>query len=563
MGRDSPQGLTASDFHHQPYVNPLDVFPTKTRLAGRTQTYRSPIRGQVSSQSPARYPTESLKFGCCGENGPPSFRPSSGLNNYMTDDSPGSGLFDVPPSSNSRNGSLHTSPSPMDCEDCMDDCDDCVEEHERYHQQDDTPDQFVDDCQECNEAQIDHQHNGPACTDACDECDFSCFDCIDWNDFEHDKSLGLSFSVPLLGDNSFPEPEPEPQFDEIDLLNFQEPDFSNMQPSAIVPPLDVPMHHQCLGSTIPYWDNLVQAQLCTGTPGLAQQYPLPPFGLEFGCHPATAHQQLPLPDLPPLTTNPNTYLAAPQADIKQEPQHLTQPTDTPLAKTSDLLAAITAPPTSRSCQWLMPCGTVCGASFASATDLKKHLKAVHLVKGVTKCSWQSCDSATFASEAALTGHISKKHLAPMLAASAATPSSNATKADGTSSSANASVRGEGGPFKCSFPGCLKSFMYKQVRDEHVASCHQGNKMYCHICGQYLNGEGSNFKRHMATHRPKHQHMLCKFHGLGYMKLVVRLERRPPWLVVLSEMRSITTTIIISTVRKQNDDHDFMQEQKAL
>ncbi|KAK5241474.1 hypothetical protein LTR40_013205, partial [Exophiala xenobiotica] len=102
----------------------------------------------------------------------------------------------------------------------------------------------------------------------------------------------------------------------------------------------------------------------------------------------------------------------------------------------------------------------------------------------------------------------------MLAASAATPSSNATKADGTSSSANASVRGEGGPFKCSFPGCLKSFMYKQVRDEHVASCHQGNKMYCHICGQYLNGEGSNFKRHMATHRPKHQHMLCKFHGLG-------------------------------------------------
>jgi hypothetical protein len=196
--------------------------------------------------------------------------------------------------------------------------------------------------------------------------------------------------------------------------------------------------------------------------------------------------------------------------VKQEPPPLIQPQQEPLNSTEDLLSAISAPSTSFACQWLMPCGTVCGASFATATDLKKHLKVVHLVKGVTKCAWQGCESATFASEAALTGHMSKKHLAPLLSASA-----SANNADATS--------GAEGPFKCTYPGCPKSFMYKQVRDEHVASCHNGNKMYCHICGQYLNGEGSNFKRHMATHRPKHQHMLCKFHGLGCKRRFPRLD----------------------------------------
>jgi hypothetical protein len=190
----------------------------------------------------------------------------------------------------------------------------------------------------------------------------------------------------------------------------------------------------------------------------------------------------------------------------------------PLQNTQDLLSAVTHPSTSQACQWLMPCGTVCGASFASAADLKKHMKAVHLVKGVTKCGWQDCDSVSieFASEAALTGHLSKKHLAPLMVAASAA-SVNADLHHGATTTA------DGGPFKCTFPGCPKSFMYKQVRDEHVASCHNGNKMYCHICGQYLNGEGSNFKRHMATHRPKHQHTLCKFHALGCKRRFPRLD----------------------------------------
>ncbi|KIW14043.1 hypothetical protein PV08_06824 [Exophiala spinifera] len=529
MGRTSPQGLMASDFHHQSFVNPLDVFPTKSRLAGR-QNYRSPLRGQVVSRSPARYAAEAHKFACCGEEeAPPAFRPLGAMNQVTHETTPDDG-FGIPESSSSRNASLHNSPSPMDCEDCIDDCDDCLEEHQLYNHQAD--DQYVNNCQDCNDAQIDHKYNGRICNDTCDECDFSCFDCIDWNEFEQDKSLGLSFSVPLLGDNSLPVSEPAPQFDENELLNFQSPDFSSMQSEPMAPPLDVPMHHQCFGNTVPYWDSIAQAQLCSGAPGMAQQYPLPPFGMEFGCHPATAHQQLSLPDLASLSSTPAAFPPSPVT--KPEPQPKPEPSETPLSKTSDLLSAVSAPPTSRACQWLMPCGTVCGASFASATDLKKHLKAVHLVKGVTKCAWQSCDSATFTSEAALTGHISKKHLAPMLAAAAAASSSassseknsasrsSASTSASTASSVNAAT-GEGGPFKCTFPGCAKSFMYKQVRDDHVASCHQGNKMYCHICGQYLNGEGSNFKRHMATHRPKHQHMLCKFHGLGCKRRFPRLD----------------------------------------
>jgi hypothetical protein len=48
-------------------------------------------------------------------------------------------------------------------------------------------------------------------------------------------------------------------------------------------------------------------------------------------------------------------------------------------------------------------------------------------------------------------------------------------------------------------------------------------MYCPVCHVYLNGEGSNFKRHMALHRPKHQHMLCKFHSVGCKRRFPRLD----------------------------------------
>lgn len=514
MGRTSPQGLTTQDFHHQPFVNPLDVFPAKSRLASRSQTYRSPIRSQPSSSSPSRFPAETHKFACCDEEEGPSFRRASALNCCTSYDRAADGAVGYQQSPNSFSNCCdeppHNSPSPMDCEDCVDDCDDCVEEHLKANIR---PTQtYVDDCDECNEAEDIKCSIDPTCQDACDECDFSCFDCIDWNEFDRDKSLGLSFSVPLLGTNGVT--EPTLHFDDSEMLTFPGIDISDMQPDMVAPPLDLPMHHQCFGNTVPYWNNIAQEQLCTGNPGLSQQLPLPPFVLGYGCHPATAHQQGPVP--PFNTANSMDFTATPKPEPK--PMTSTEPPKDALSTTSDLLLAVNAPSTSRACQWIMPCGTVCGASFATGTDLKKHLKALHLTKGVTKCNWQDCDSADFASEAALTGHISKKHLAPLLT----TTSSTSTSSNKTSTQQHTHIHHEG-PFKCTFPGCPKSFMYKQVRDDHVASCHNGNKMYCHICNTFLNGEGSNFKRHMATHRPKHQHMLCKFHGLGCKRRFPRLD----------------------------------------
>lgn len=511
MGRSPSQGLTTQDFHHQPFVNPLDVFP-RSRLAGRSQAVRGSIRSAAPSRSPARFPIDPAKYLCYDDedDGTLFARPSSALNCCADyDDSTDCGATTTP-SEEIR----HNSPSAMDCEDCVDGCEDCEEEHEQFNQQkvDAGPGEFLDDCEQCH-----HDEHDKACHQG--ECDFSCFDCIDWNEFERDKSLGLSYSVPLLGDTALPTALPTPELlqEENDSMVFQIPELPYLQTDPMAPPLDVPMHHQCFGETFPYSTALPATQFCTGPPLFTQtpQYPLPQFGLGYGCHPAIAHQQLSLPIY--SSPSPAIDLVAP-AMVKSEfistPQVPASPAlSGPLLETQDLLSAVSAPSTSRACQWIMPCGTVCGASFASAADLKKHLKAIHLVKGTVKCGWQDCDSAMFASEAALTGHISKKHLAPLI--------SQATAANGGARNSDGST--DEGAFKCTFPGCPKSFMYKQVRDEHVASCHNGNKMYCHICGQFLNGEGSNFKRHMATHRPKHQHMLCKFNQLGCKRRFPRLD----------------------------------------
>ncbi|KIX96439.1 uncharacterized protein Z520_07705 [Fonsecaea multimorphosa CBS 102226] len=515
MGRTSPQGLRAQDFHHQPYVNPVDVFPPKSRLATRAQNYRSPIRGQVPSRSPSRFATETHKFACCGEEEDSSFRPSSALNCCVDYDHGSTAVVDFGEAADDFTGCCdephHSSPSPMDCEDCVDDCDDCVEEHLKANHR---TSNYVDDCEECNEEKDIKCLNGAACQGTCDECDFSCFDCIDWSQFERDKALGLSFSVPLLDESALT--APSLQFDETNPAGFRGFDIPNAQADMIAPPLDVPMHHQCFDNAVPYWNSIAQEQICPGNPGLNQQLPLPPFRLEFGCHPAAAHQRASLsgflgPDPMNLTSTSNLH---PQAQLLPT----APPPKDPLKTTAqDLLSAVTAPETSRACQWLMPCGTVCGASFATGTDLKKHLKTVHLVKGVTKCQWQDCDSPDFGSEAALTGHISKKHLASFLTTAVSSSSGN------PGGHRHQHLHKSEGPFKCTFPSCPKSFMYKQVRDEHVATHHNGNKMYCHICHTFLNGEGSNFKRHMATHRPKHQHTLCKYHGLGCKRRFPRLD----------------------------------------
>ncbi|KAJ9603179.1 hypothetical protein H2200_012474 [Cladophialophora chaetospira] len=390
----------------------------------------------------------------------------------------------------------------MDCDDCEDDCDDCVEEHLKAIQK---PCNFVDDeCDECDEAKTIECPDGPACQDTCDECDFSCFDCVDWTEFERDKNLGLHFSVPLLDGNGFTEPILQP--DNTSLLHMPAFGTQDIQFDMLAPPVDVPMHHQCFSNNVPHWSMIAQEQICTGTPGLDQQLPLPPFVPNFGCHPAVAHQLGLQQSYSAVDTLNLTDVLQPHAT----PTAARDKPANPLGSTHDLLSAVSAPDTTRSCQWLMPCGTVCGASFATGTDLKKHLKTIHLTKGVTKCQWQDCESADFASEAALTGHISKKHLASIINSSSTHPHKHHKHT-------------HEGPFKCTFPDCPKSFTYKHIRDEHVATHHGGNKMYCPICHVYLNGEGSNFKRHMATHRPKHQHTLCKYHGLGCKRRFPRLD----------------------------------------
>lgn len=518
MARTSPQGLTAQDFHHQPYVNPRDVFAPKSRLISRSQIYKSPIRNQTRSRSSSRFSQEQRKFACCGQDEDESTFPSSSALdccvtfNHGNDDS----SVNVDEASTSCcDEPHHSSPSPMDCEDCVDDCDDCVEEHLKANQR---PCNYVDDCDECSEEEKKESLDRPACTDTCDECDFSCFDCVDWTEFEHDKDLGLSFSVPLLNDNSFSTSDVL-GFETSSLVNPQPMDLVTAQPDPVAPPVDVPMHHQCFSDQVTYWNDFVRENFCNGNPGLSQQRPLPPFALNFGCHPAIAHQQM--LQTPLQTTGVLNFPASSQPHSNVLPK--TEPRKEPLNSTQDLLSAVSAPSTSHACQWVMPCGTVCGASFASGTDLKKHLKSVHLIKGVTKCQWQNCDSPEFASEAALTGHISKKHLAAILASAPSSSSLPPSSSTQPHKHKHTHAPSSGGPFKCTFPNCPKSFVYKHIRDEHVATHHGGNRMYCPICQVYLNGEGSNFKRHMATHRPKHQHMLCKYHGLGCKRRFPRLD----------------------------------------
>lgn len=449
LGESPEDGLTARDFHPQPsFIDPRDVFPSRSRQSSRL---RSPLlkRGQHVQPSLGN----SLHHGCCT----PEEKKPSCVN--INDDSGPS--------------------SPRSCGGDCDQCEDCIEDHGLCADEDDC----LKDCDEClDEHEQACGQKGKACVDVetCDDCDFSCFECIDWSQFENDKALGLSYSVPLLGqDNQFNiDLDLESPLDNGLLNNAISPQDSMASWSDVpVAPVDVSMHHQCMDN---YWTAMLQPQVCPD-PNFPQLHgPMPgwsPQVPQFGCHPATMHSQQQLPAF-----TPQQLIAPPMASSSAP---------TPKAETS---------PTTISCQWLMPCGTTCSAIFASITDLKKHLKSTHCPKGTTTCAWNTC-TATFGSEAALTGHISKKHLSNIA------PTSDSSD----------------GPFKCTFPGCTKSFMYKQVLLSHLASHSGENKAYCHICEQWLNAEGSNFRRHMQSHRPKHEHLVCKWHHLGCKRRFPRLD----------------------------------------
>lgn len=459
LGTSPDQGLTARNFHPQPdFINPRDVLPSRSRQSRfKSPPFQSQPLPALGSQH---------RFGCCS----PDEKPALGCVTLAESES--SACCGSGPS------------SPKSCGGDCDQCEDCLEDHQLCADQDDC----VKDCNECldEHKQACGQH-GQVCLETCEDCDFSCFDCIDWNEFEKDKTLGLSYSVPLLGhDNEF----------DIDLNNLDFASETNQLSNSVSPldtsnvwdapvvPVNLSMHHQCMDST--YWNNMMQSQICpedammglqgTAAQGWSQQLS------QFGCHPATLHasQQPQLPSFQMSQTVASTVAPQPGSSIVDSPQA------SPTAVNSVV------------CQWLMPCGTTCSASFASIKDLKKHLKSAHCVRGLTTCAWGDC-TAKFGSAAALTGHISKKHLA----------STNSND--------------DSGPFKCTFPGCTKSFMYKQVLMSHLASHSGENKAYCHICDQFLNAEGSNFRRHMASHKPKHEHLICKWHHLGCKRRFPRLD----------------------------------------
>lgn len=470
----SPPGLTARDFHPpSSFINPRDVFPVNSRQRARPSIKNVNLNQPKKVQNSIPQTDSSFRLSCCGED--TDLKVNGCIRAFSAED-------------------IHDAPSPDSCSGDCDKCEDCFEDHKECDE-DQIP--CVDQCDEClDEHDKACGQQGQVCTETCDDCDFSCFDCVDWNAFEQDKTLGLSHSVPLLG------PIPGLSYDDYQNLKdltvsttLPEPD--QMWVDTPVPPVNLSMHHQCLQNSMPFWTGTVLSQFCpdmgnTTSSSDANHLNMPASSVlptSYGCHPAAVHNtstvQKPLPTYNSTTAIQQTY-----------DWTMPNPTWEPAAETPS--AADTPNPSIRVCQWVMPCGSTCSASFASASDLRKHVKSVHCVKGTTKCSWASCHSSTFATEAALTGHISKKHLSSAL-----------TDSDG--------------PFKCTFPGCTKSFMYKQVRDDHIASHNGGNKMYCHICDQFLNSEGSNFRRHMANHRPKHQHMICKYHHLGCKRRFPRLD----------------------------------------
>jgi hypothetical protein len=458
LGTSPDQGLTVKDFHpHQNFIDPRDVFPSRSRQS----RFKPPPKQQQQFEFGLG---NQHRYGCCS----PDDKPKAGCVNINEAESAaccGSG-----PS------------SPQSCGGDCDQCEDCLEDHQLCPE----PDDCIKDCDECldEHEQACGQH-GQVCLDTSDDCDFSCFDCVDWTEFEKDKSLGLSYSVPLLGQ--------ENEFD-IDLSSLDlKTDMSGLsnsvsphEPTSMfgtpAPPINYAMHHQCMDSI--YWNSLMQSQICPGDGMMGLQGSMPGWPQpmpQFGCHPATLHTMQHQQQLPPMVTQQSADSAFLQPAL--DPTVLQE-----APSSADTLV----------CQWLMPCGTTCSATFACLADLKKHLKSAHCVKGITTCSWADC-SANFGSEAALTGHISKKHLAA------------------------ANAHDDSGPFKCTFPGCNKSFMYKQVLMSHLASHSGENKAYCHICDQFLNAEGSNFRRHMASHRPKHEHLICKWHHLGCKRRFPRLD----------------------------------------
>lgn len=403
---------------------------------------------------------------------------------------------------------------PTDCDDIIDDdCDECAEEHADCYEEIDV---CEEDCEQCEEECEERGHDPDECPQNHPTTRDNCV-----------TAEELPLPLPLLG--------PTDDFDMHGLSLQSLPDIlPNITPCTVechIPTQRIPAPIPSLISEpafdveMDHWQTFVQKHHCAPDPCLIDQtsqtglpqHVDPAYGFSFGCDPSIASNQYPWQhqllqqqqqqQQPPQCAVPyNQFHPLTQdnmiIDIKQQsPQPYSTPTtqiqsQTSSQSTTPTSTTTTTTTTNRICKWLMPCGSICGATYPRTEDLKKHVKNSHGLKGTTTCRWESC-TASFATEAALTGHISKKHLSP--------------------------TKDEEGPWKCTLPGCNKSFMYKQVRDEHVASHNGGNRMHCPICHQWLNAEGSNFRRHMASHGPKNEHMKCRFEALGCRRRFPRLD----------------------------------------
>lgn len=430
-------------------------------------------------------------------------------------------------------------------EDCVDDCDDCVEDHPRCSPGADglldagTPVKCDDDCMQCEEECEEQGHERKDCPQdhhtSWESCFTTCGQCFDPAplpmlplDAElqlHDLNNYLPHVTPC-DERCTPPPLTE------DYLSLE----TMLQPQS---QFDVALDH---------WQTFQNAHHCAPDPCMINQLPeLPPpqhidpqFGFSFGCDPTTPGNQYPWQqqesmqqsckvqafhnlDLSALASNVNVFTPVDFNFPEQSTnpgQILTDLAQRQVSPDRPAKQPSPAPKTGKSCQWLMPCGSICGQTFARTDDLKKHVKNSHLsLKGTVTCRWGSACTASFATEAALTGHISKKHLAPLYAQSSAA----ALKADSKSPGSSESVTAEELPWKCTYPSCTKSFMYKQVRDDHALSHTGGNMSHCPICHRWLNSEGSNFRRHLASHRPEHEHMECKHKHLGCRRKFPRLD----------------------------------------
>lgn len=435
--------------------------------------------------------------------------------------------------------------SPEDCEECIDDCDECVEEHNAIcgNEFDEIIDQGSpvkcdDDCMQCEEECEENGHDRQHCPQdhhtSWESCISTCGVCVD------------PTPLPIL--------RPEAEFQLSD-LNFHLPhtslrpcDDSCTPPPDLEEPMDTSIQiptQADFDMALDHWQTFQQAHHCAPDPCLMEHQFQPPqhvdpqYGFSFACDPTMPENQYDWQNhvlMPPtcnVQASSNLDLSGLAHDLNpftpvnfSIPEQGTNPgqvlhdiNNSNIKREIKLRNASPAPPVrhGKSCQWLMPCGSICGSTFAKTDDLKKHIKNSHLaVKGTVTCRWGQACTASFGSEAALTGHISKKHLAPLYAA-------GSVATDSRSPTATSENQVEELPWKCTFPGCSKTFQYKQVRDDHMASHTGSNRAHCPICHQWLNAEGSNFRRHMASHRPESEHMKCKHQHLGCRKTFARLD----------------------------------------